>query len=52
MKHNKEITTPNFGDAINIDRVSTFSLLQLKALDNLLNGKATVKDYDALKGAI
>ena len=50
MKHKKEITMPNFGEAVNVDRVKDFSLAQLKALDKLLDGKATQKDYNILKG--
>jgi hypothetical protein len=37
MKHKKEITMPNFGEAVNVDRVKDFSLAQLKALDKLLD---------------
>ena len=50
MKHKKEITMPNFGKAVNVDRVKDFSLAQLKALDKLLDGKATQKDYNILRG--
>lgn len=50
MKHKKEITMPNFGEAVNVDRVKDFSLAQLKALDKLLDGKATQKDYYILRG--
>ena len=46
----KEIKMPNFGKAVNVDKVKDFSLEQLKALDKLLDGKATQKDYDILKG--
>ena len=48
IKHKKEITMPNFGEAVNVDRVKDFSLAQLKALDKLLDGKATQKDYNIL----
>lgn len=52
MKHKKEITIPNFGEAVNVDRVKDFSTAQLEALDKLLDGKATEKDYNILnKGA-
>ena len=52
MKHKKEITMPNFGEAVNVDRVKDFSLAQLKALDKLPYGKATQRDYNILnKGA-
>lgn len=50
IKHKKEITMPNFGEAVNVDKVKDFSLAQLKALDKLLDGKATQKDYNILKG--
>tara|TARA_R110002012_G_scaffold196225_1_gene364550 strand:- start:441 stop:599 length:159 start_codon:yes stop_codon:yes gene_type:complete len=50
MKNKKEITMPNFGEAVNVDRVKDFSLAQLEALDKLLDGKATQKDYNILKG--
>ena len=33
----------------NLDKVNTFSLKELKALDRLLDGKATKKDYETLK---
>ena len=46
----KEIEMPNFEKAVNVDKVKNFSLKQLKALDKLLDGKATQKDYDILKG--
>ena len=52
MKHKKEITMPNFGEAVNVDRVKDFSLTQLKALDKLLDGKATQKDYNILTSPI
>ena len=46
----KEIKMPNFEEAVNVDKVKDFSLKQLKALDKLLDGKATQQDYDILKG--
>ena len=49
MKHKKEITMPNFGEAVSVSRVKDFSLAQLKALDKFFEGKATKKDYDILK---
>ena len=52
MKHKKEITTPNFGEAVNVDRVKDFSTAQLEALDKLLDGKATQKDYNILSSPI
>ena len=52
MKHKKEITMPNFGEAVNVDRVKDFSTAQLEALDKLLDGKATQKDYNILTSPI
>jgi hypothetical protein len=52
MKHKKEITMPNFGEAVNVDKVKDFSLAQLKALDKLLDGKATQKDYNILNSPL
>ena len=49
MKHKKEITMPDFGEAVNVSRVKDFSPDQLKALDKVFEGKATQKDYDILK---
>ena len=46
----KEIKMPNFGKAVNVDKINSFSLAQLKALDKLLDGKATKKDYETLGG--
>jgi hypothetical protein len=50
MKHNKEIEMPKFHKTVNVDRVKDFNLRQLQALDRLLDGKATKKDYKILKG--
>ena len=50
MKHNKEVTMPNFHETVNVERINDFSLAQLKALDKLLDGKATPKDYKTLRG--
>ena len=52
MKHKKEITMSNFGEAVNVDRVKDFSTAQLEALDKLLDGKATQKDYNILTSPI
>ena len=52
IKHKKEVILPNFGEAVNVDRVKDFSLAQLKALDKLLDGKATQKDYNILSSPI
>jgi len=52
MKHKKEITMPNFGEAVNVDKIKDFSLAQLEALDRLLDGKATEKDYNILSSPI
>ena len=43
---------PNFGEAVNVDRVKDFSTAQLEALDKLLDGKATQKDYNILSSPI
>jgi hypothetical protein len=42
---------PDFGKAVNVDRVNDFNVNKLEALNNLLDGKATKKDYDILKGS-
>jgi hypothetical protein len=52
MKHKKEITMPNFDKAVNVDKIKDFSLAQLEALDRLLDGKATEKDYNILSSPI
>jgi len=52
MKHKKEITMPNFGEAVNVDRIKDFSTAQLEALDKLLDSKATEKDYNILSSPI
>jgi hypothetical protein len=52
MKHKKEITMPNFKGAVNVDKIKDFSLAQLEALDRLLDGKATEKDYNILSSPI
>jgi hypothetical protein len=51
MDNNKEIKMPEFGKAVNVDKINSFSRKQLKALDRLLNGKATKKDYEILTSA-
>ena len=50
MNNTKEIKMPNFGKAVNVDKINSFSLAQLKALDKLLSGKATKRDYKILRG--
>ena len=45
MNNTKEIKMPDFGKAVNVDKINSFSIAQLKALDKLLDGKATKKDY-------
>jgi|TARA_B110000285_G_C15052904_1_gene577986 hypothetical protein len=50
MNNSKEIKMPNFGKAVNVDKINSFSLAQLKALDKLLSGKATKRDYKILGG--
>jgi hypothetical protein len=47
----KEIKMPEFGKAVNVDKINSFSRKQLKALDRLLDGKATKKDYEILTSA-
>ena len=51
MDNNKEIKMPEFGIAVNVDKINSFSRKQLKALDRLLDGKATKKDYEILTSA-
>ena len=41
---------PNFDETVNAERINDFSLAQLKALDKLLDGKATPNDYKILRG--
>jgi hypothetical protein len=48
MDNNKEIKMPEFGKAVNVDKINSFSRKQLKALNRLLDGKATKKDYEIL----
>ena len=48
MDNNKEIKMPEFGKAVNVDKINSFSSKQLKALNRLLDGKATKKDYEIL----
>jgi hypothetical protein len=50
MKNNKEIKMPSFHKTVNVDKINTFSLKELRALDKLLDGKATKKDYQILRG--
>lgn len=50
MKHKKEIILPTFVKAVNVDKIKEFSNTELDALDKLLDGKATKKDYNILKG--
>ena len=46
----KEIKLPNFHETVNVDKVNDFSLRELKALDRLLDGRATKQDYKILRG--
>ena len=46
----KEIVMPSFHETVNVDKINTFSLKELEALDKLLDGKATKKDYQTLRG--
>ena len=50
MKNTKEIKFPSFHETENVDKISSFSLAELSALDRLLDGKATKKDYALLRG--
>ena len=52
MKHKKEIEMPNFKKAVNVDKINSFSLAQLRALNNLLDGKATQRDYNILNKGV
>jgi hypothetical protein len=40
----------DFKKTVNKKRLNDFSLAQLKALDRMLDGKATPKDYKILRG--
>ena len=40
----------DFKKTVNKKRLNDFSLAQLKALDRMLDGKATPKDYEILRG--
>jgi len=51
IKHKKEITFPDFHQTVNVDKINSFSLKELKALDKLLDGKASKKDYVTLMQA-
>ena len=48
IKNKKEITFPDFHKTVNVDKINSFSLQELKALDKLLDGKASKKDYATL----
>ncbi len=50
-KFKKEITLPDFHQTVNVDRLKSFSLRELKALDKMLDGKASQKDYEVLRKA-
>jgi len=50
-KFKKEVTFPDFHQTVNVDKINSFSLNQLKALDRLLDGKASKKDYAVLRKA-
>ena len=39
----------DFKKTINTEKINKLSLAQLRALNNLLDGKATKKDYQLLK---
>ena len=50
MKNTKEIKFPSFHKTVSVDKINTFSIKELEALDRLLDGKATKKDYQTLRG--
>lgn len=45
----KEIVIPSFHKTVNVDKINTFSLKELEALNRLLDGVATKKDYQTLR---
>lgn len=50
-KFKKEVTFPDFHQTVNVDKINSFSLKELNALDKLLDGKASEKDYEVLRKA-
>ena len=49
-KSKKQNISRDFAQTINADATATFTLKQLNALNKLLDGKATKKDYEVLYG--
>jgi len=47
--HNKETILPEFHKTVDVTNIKEFTLKQLQALDKVLDGKATEKDYETLK---
>ena len=50
-KFKKEVTFPDFHRTVNVDKINSFSLKELNALDKLLDGKASKRDYAILRRA-
>ena len=50
MKNTKELKFPSFHKTVNVNKINTYSRKELEALDRLLDGKATKKDYQTLRG--
>ena len=50
-KFKKEVTFPDFHQTVNVTKIKSFSLKELNALDKLLDGKASKKDYAILTKA-
>ena len=46
----KKVTFPDFHQTVN-DKINSFSLKELNALDKLLDGKASKRDYAILRRA-
>jgi len=47
-KSKKQNISRDFAQTVNSDATATFTLKQLNALNKLLDGKATKKDYEVL----
>jgi hypothetical protein len=48
MNKSKKNISRDFAQTVNSDATATFTLKQLNALNKLLDGKATKKDYEVL----
>lgn len=44
----KEITFPSFHKTINVNKINEFSVKELEALNRILDGRSTKKDYKIL----